>query len=69
MGIINSIKDLFGGAGVQIGDALGGLAEIPGVQELQDQATALTDGVTETVPSDTEQGQTAGEDITNHLGM
>ena len=65
MGIFDSIQNLIGGASDlaqgSIGDALGGLGEIPGVQEIQDVAggateavTSATDGVTEAITSVTE---------------
>ncbi len=69
MGIFDSIQNLLGGASDlaqgSIGDVVGGLAEIPGVQEIQDAAG----GAAETVASVTEQGQTAVEDISNNLGF
>ena len=69
MSIIDTIKNLISGATGSVGDAVGGLADIPGLQDLQDQATTLTDGATEAATSVTEQGQTAVEDITNKLGL
>ncbi|MCA9351064.1 hypothetical protein KC874_05235 [Candidatus Saccharibacteria bacterium] len=80
MGIFDSIQNLIGGASDlaqgSIGDALGGLGEIPGVQEIQDVAggateavTSATDGVTEAITSVTEQGQTAVEDIAGKFGL
>ena len=65
MGLFDSIQNLIGGASDlaqgSIGDALGGLGEIPGVQEIQDVAggateavTSATDGVTEAITSVTE---------------
>jgi hypothetical protein len=69
MGLLDSIQNLLGGASElaqgSIGDALGGLGEIPGVQEAQDFAG----GATEVVNSATEQGQIAVEDITQNLGL
>lgn len=80
MGLFDSIQNLIGGASDlaqgSIGDALGGLGEIPGVQEIQDVAggateavTSATDGVTEAITSVTEQGQTAVEDIAGKFGL
>jgi hypothetical protein len=73
MGLFDSLQNLIGGAA---GDVLGGLPEVPGVQEIQDIAggateafTTATDGATEAISSVTEQGQTALEDITNNLGL
>lgn len=79
MAIFDFIQNLLGGASdaVQgsIGDAVGGLGEIPGVQDLQDlaggaadTATTAVEGATEAVNTVIEQGQTAIEDITNTLG-
>ena len=69
MGFFQSIQDLIGGASDlaqgSIGDVVGGLGEIPGVQEIQD----IAGGASETVTSVTEQGQTAVEDITGKLGL
>lgn len=65
MGIFDLMQNLFGGV---VGDALGGI-DIPAVQDLQDQATAATDGLSETANSATEQGQTAVDDITQNLGL
>jgi hypothetical protein len=69
MGLFQSLQDLLGGASDlaqgSIGDVVGGLGEIPGVQEIQD----IAGGVTEAVSTVTEQGQTAVEDITNTLGL
>ncbi|MCB9839474.1 hypothetical protein H6794_01330 [Candidatus Nomurabacteria bacterium] len=80
MGLFDSIQNLIGGASDlaqgSIGDALGGLGEIPGVQEIQDVAggateavTSATDGATEDITSVTEQGQTAVEDIAGKFGL
>ena len=80
MGLFDSIQNLIEGvtdavAG-SVGDAVGGLGEIPGVQEIQDIAggateavTSATEGATEAVTSVTEQSQTAVEDITSKLGL
>ena len=69
MGLFDIIQNFIGGVSdvVQgsIGEALGGLGEIPGAQEIQD----VTGGATEAVTSVTEQGQTAVEDITSKLGL
>lgn len=80
MGLFDTIQNLIGGASDlaqgSIGDALGGLGEIPGVQEIQDVAggateavTSATDGATEDITSVTEQGQTAVEDIAGKFGL
>jgi len=80
MGLFDSIQNLIGSvtdaAAGSVGDAVGGLGEIPGVQEIQDIAggateavTSATEGATEAVTSVTEQGQTAVEDITSKLGL
>ncbi len=73
MGLFDSIQNLIGGASdaVQgsLGDAVGGITDNPIVQDLQDQATTITDGATDAVTSATEQGQAAVEDITNNLGL
>ena len=73
MGLFDSIQNLIGGASdaVQgsLGDAVGGITDNPIVQDLQDQATTITDGATDAVTSVTEQGQTAIEDITQNLGL
>ena len=73
MGLFDSLQNLIGGAA---GDVLGGLPEVPGVQEIQDIAggeteafTTATEGATEAVTSVTEQGQTLVEDITSKLGL
>ena len=80
MGLFDSIQNLIGGASDlaqgSIGDALGGLGEIPGVQEIQDVAggateavTSTPEGATEAITSVTEQGQTAVEDIAGKFGL
>ena len=73
MGLFDSIQNLIGGASDlaqgSIGDAVGGITDNPVVQDLQDQATTLTEGATDAVTSVTEQGQTAVEDITQNLGL
>ena len=73
MGLFDSLQNLISGvtdsAQGSIGDVVGGITENPNIQDLQDQATTLTDGATDAVTSVTEQGQTAVEDITNNLGM
>lgn len=80
MGLFDSVQNLISGATDaaqgSIGDAVGGLGEIPGAQEIQDIAssateavTSATDGATEAVTSVNEQGQTAVEDITSKLGL
>ncbi len=69
MGLFDAIQSLIGGATGSIGDAVGGLADVPVLQDLQDQATTLTDGVSEAATSATEAVPTAIEDITNNLGL
>lgn len=80
MAIFDFIQNLLGGASdaVQgsIGDAVSGLGEIPGVQDLQDlagsateTATTAVEGATEAVNTVIEQGQTAVEDVANKLGL
>jgi hypothetical protein len=73
MGLFDSIQNIIGGAADSaqgsIGDAVGGIADNQIVQDLQDQATTITDGATEAVTSVTEQGQTVVEDITQNLGL
>lgn len=62
MGIIDSIQNIIDGAGDlaqgPISDALGGITDNPIVQDLQDQATTVTDGATDVITSVTDQGQT-----------
>lgn len=73
MRLFDSIQNLIGGvtdaAAGSVGDVVGGIAENPIIQDLQDQATTFTDGATDAVTSVTGQGQTVVEDITNKLGM
>jgi len=73
MGIFDLMQNLFGGvvdsAQGSVGDALGGITDIPAVQDLQDQASTVTEGASEAVNSATEQGQTAVDDITQNLGL
>ena len=80
MGLFDSIQNLIGGvtdaAAGSVGDVVGNLGEIPGIQEVQDIAgsateavTSVTDSAAEAITSVTEQGQTAVEDVTNNLGL
>ena len=84
MGLFDIVQNLLSGVtdSVQgsIGDAVGGLADISGLQDIQDQVTSITDGVTESVSSVsdgatetatsvTEQGQTIIDDFTQNLGL
>lgn len=73
MGIFDAIQNLIGGASDlaqgSIGDVVGGITENSVVQDLQDQATTVTEGATDAAASATEQGQTAVEDVTNNLGL
>jgi hypothetical protein len=69
MGIFDAIQNFISGASGSIGDAVGGLADVPVLQDIQDQTSTLTDGATDTVTSVTEQAQTAVEDITTNLGL
>ena len=69
MGLFDSIQDLIGGATSSASDVVGGLTDNQTVQDLQDQATNISDGATETVNSATEQGQTFVDDVTNNLGL
>lgn len=80
MGLFDSIQNFLGGVtdsvSGSVGDAVGGLTEIPVIQELQDVTggateaiTSVTDGATDAVTSVTEQGQTAVEDLTNKIGL
>jgi len=73
MSIFDSIQNLLGGAAdsVQgsVGDVVGGITDNGVVQDVQDQASTVTDGASEAVNTVTEQGQTAIEDITQNLGL
>ena len=80
MGLFDSIQNLIGGvtdaAAGSVGDVVGNLGEIPGVQEIQDitggateAVTSVTDSAAEAITSVTQQGQTAVEDVTNNLGL
>lgn len=69
MGLFDSLQNIVGGvsdiAQNTLGDAVGGITDIPVVQDLQEQATAITDTAAESVTSVTEQGQNTIEDITS----
>lgn len=80
MGFFDSIQNLINGASElaqgSIGDVAGGLSDIPGLQDIQDlaggaieQATSITEEVTNAVNTATESGQTAVENITNKIGL
>ena len=73
MGLFDSLQNLIGGVtdAVQgsVGDVVGGITDNQVVQDLQDQASTVTDGASEAVTSATEQGQTVAEDITQKLGL
>ena len=73
MSIFDSLHNLFGGvvdaAQGSIGDAVGGITDNQVVQDLQEQASTLTDGASEAVTNVTEQGKTAIDDITQNLGL
>jgi len=62
MSIFESLQNLLGGVA-------GGIADNSVVQDLQDQASTVTDGASEAASSVTEQGQTAVDDITQNLGL
>ncbi len=51
MGLFDSIQDLINGATGSIGDAVGGLTDSQAVQDLQDQASNITDGATDAASS------------------
>lgn len=72
MGIFDSFQNLINGAGDlaqgSVGDIIGGVVDNP-LQDLQDQATSLTEGASEAVNSVTEQGQATIEGITQDLGL
>ncbi len=69
MGLFDSLQNIIGGATSSASDAVGGLTDNQTVRDLQDQATNISDGATETVNSATEQGQTIIDDVTNNLGL
>ena len=73
MGLFDSFQNLISGATDlakgSIGDVVGGVADNPVVQDLQDQATTVTDGATDAVTSVTDQGHNVVGDITNKLGL
>lgn len=73
MGLFDSIQNLISGATDlaqgSIGEVVGGVTDNPIVQDLQDQATTITDGASETLASVQEQGQASVEDVTNNLGL
>ena len=73
MSIFESLQNLLGGvvdsAQGSVGDVVGGIADNSVVQDLQDQASTVTDGASEAASSVTEQGQTAVDDITQNLGL
>ena len=70
MGLLDSLHNVLGGASDlaagAIGDITQGATDSPIVQDLQDQATILTDGANQAITSVTEQGQAALEDITQN---
>lgn len=71
MGFFNSIKDLIGGATDlaqgSIGEAIGGLTDIPLVQEVQDIAGTVTDQSTDVLntANETKQNVVDNLDLTN----
>jgi len=73
MSIFDSLKNLFGGvvdsAQGSAGDIIGGITDNPIVQDLQDQASTITGGVSEAANSVAEQGQTAIDDVKQNLGL
>ena len=76
MGIFDALQNLVGGAtdAVQgpIQDALGGIADVPALQDVQDIAASATDavaGATDAVAPVVKQAQTTLEDFTSKLGL
>ncbi len=71
MGFFNSIKDLIGGATDlaqdSIGEAIGGLTDIPLVQEVQDIAGTVNDKSTDVLntANETKQNVVDNLDLTN----
>jgi hypothetical protein len=50
-------------------DIIGGLTDNQVVQDLQEQATNVTEGATDAVSGVAEQGQSAIDDITQNFGL
>ncbi len=69
MGLFDSIQNIMSDVTGSIGDAAGGIADNQAVQDLQDQATSISDGATGAVDTAIEQGQTIIDDVTNNLGL
>lgn len=73
MSIFDSLKNLFGGvvdsAQGSAGDIIGGITDNPIVQDLQDHASAITGGASETITSVTEQGQTVVDEVKQSIGL
>lgn len=80
MGLFDSIQNFIGGAADaaqgSIGDVVGGLTEMTGVQDVQEllggaseTVTSATEGATEALTNVTEQAQGVIEDITNGFGL
>lgn len=76
MGLFDFVQNILGGANGSISDVVGGLADIPGLDGIQEQVTGVTDtvtsvteGATDAIAPVVETGQTAVEDVTQKLGL
>ena len=73
MGLFDSLQNLISGATDSalgsVGDAVGNLTEVPLVQDVQEQVSAITDGVTEPIATITEQAQSSIGDITQNFEL
>jgi hypothetical protein len=76
MSILETIQNLISGItenlGGSAGEIIGGVTEItesPIVQDLQDQASTLTETVAEPLSSISETGQTAVDNIKQKIGL
>jgi hypothetical protein len=73
MGIFDFAKDIIGDVATNatdsISESLGGIVEVPAIQDIQDQLTSATDAVANSKDSVVESGTNAVDDIRQNIGL
>lgn len=73
MGLFDSLQNLVGGASDNIQGSISDITQSVGdnsaVQDIQDQASSVTENGGDVLNSISEQGQNIVDDITNNLGL
>ena len=73
MGIFDFAKDILGNvansATDSISESLGGIVDVPAVQDIQEQVTSVTENISNAKDSVTENGTNIIDDMRQNIGL